>query len=192
MTRRAETELWPPEVTGFQLSRVITNPEVVAFLDQTRKFLEAPPGLSLVSAVGYRKKSPSGEYERGKTIPPAYHWYQWQIEIYGGKPFLSDPRKEIEYILGHEVGHIFWEDHLSNESRKHWMEQYSLKVPEDSMPFKDRPRKFNAIEDFCDTFSDTLVLTERSHLAGWRELTIGSLLHPQIQSPLPSPLFQPF
>lgn len=176
MKTGTEAEFWPPEVTGFQRSRVITNPEVALFLDQTRRALGTPPSLSLVSAVEYRKKSPLAGRERGRTIHPTYHWPYWQIEIYGGIPFLSDSRKEIEYVLGHEVGHVLWEEHLRDALRQLWIEQYSLEVPEDSMHFKGRSRQFNAIEDFCDTVSDTILPTERSHLVGWRETTIGEVL----------------
>lgn len=135
-------------IDGFEDSGVITNGEVRRLLTRNLMFLRSTKRCSSLFAVEY---FPTHYEDRVGDVQPfmSRGSKKWHIQVYGNKHHLPDQKRaDIIKTIGHEMGHIFWEDHLDQEHRQFWFDQCSSwTVPDDNSPE----------EWFCETVGDAVL-----------------------------------
>lgn len=146
-------------ISGFENSGVISNREVREILVRGMLFLESKQGVSEIEGVQYHALRPQEHQGRAEPLGNK----KWNIFVWASfKRDRDRQRFGTGFTIGHEIGHIFWEDHLSKELQRYWSWMYhdSFEEEEKMVEADKRNRVWissNAEECFCETIGELIM-----------------------------------
>lgn len=151
-------------VEGFERSECVSDEEVFELVFDNRNFLRGSSGNSELD-VTYCKRWLRKSLASVCRVGPKEDKY-WLMQVF--EHGEQDPivrRKGILFSIGHELGHIFWKDHMPGQLKKRW---FNVWVPLSWSEAREEEiklqlsvsRRKEMVEDFCDSVADVILLPE--------------------------------